>query len=94
MHFDLDVFRNYDLRVTGIEVTQGNQAQRGPCGQSNSQCAVVPSLPAVEPVQPGGAVPYQGVRLVRLEDTVARAVFANTTQAGGRPGRRHRPSNT
>ena len=81
MHFDLDVFRNYDLRVTGIEVTQGIQAQHSPCA-SNTQCAVVPSLPRLSPSNPAAPVPYQGVRLVRSKKTVAR-VFANVTQAGG-----------
>ena len=81
---DLDVFRNYDLRVTGIEVTQGIQAQHTPCA-SNSQCAVVPSLPRLNPSNPAAAVPYQGVRLVRSKKTVAR-VFANATQLGGVDG--------
>ena len=79
--FNVDVFSRYDLRVTGIEVTQGIQAQHTPCA-SNSQCAVFPSLPRLNPSNPAAAVPYQGVRLVRSKKTVAR-VFANATQAGG-----------
>jgi hypothetical protein len=79
--FDLDVFKDYDLRVTGIEVTQGIQAQHTPCA-SNAQCAVVPSLPRLSPSNPAAPVPYQGVRLVRSKKTVAR-VFTNTTQLAG-----------
>ncbi len=54
VHFDLDVFRNYDLRVTGIEVTQGIQAQhiavREQLAVRGGAVAAAP-----EPVQPGGA---------------------------------------
>jgi hypothetical protein len=71
----LRVFANYDLRVTGIEVTQGIQSEVTPC-TAVAQCDKNVSLPAKPSGDSTAAVTYQGVPLAQRKKTVAR-VFAN-----------------
>ncbi|MEA2427070.1 MAG: large repetitive protein, partial [Thermoleophilaceae bacterium] len=73
--FPLNVFGNYDVRVTGIEVTQGIQKEVVPCGDPVS-CGLNVSLPAKADPNSTAPVPYNGVHLAAGGKTVAR-VFAN-----------------
>ena len=72
--FKLDVHGRYDLRITGIEVTQGIQDQLTPCTQP-IDCLKEPSLP-FPPSDLERTVPYRGVRLAARKQTAVR-VYAN-----------------
>lgn len=61
------VVENYDLTVTGIDVTQGIQREQ--------------ALPP-RPAAPGGAVPYAGMPLVRNKKTHVRVFAVVATPAG------------
>jgi hypothetical protein len=79
--FPLDVHGTYDLRVVGMEITQGIQTQFTPC-TTPAQCTSVASLPPSDSDQ---TVPYQGVTLVRHKKTLVR-VFANRKTPQSGPG--------
>ena len=70
--FLLDVHGTYDLRVVGMEITQGIQTQFTPCTMP-AECTSVASLPPSDSDQ---NIPYQGVTLIRHKKTLVR-VFAN-----------------
>ncbi len=78
LEFSLNVFEDFDLRVTGIEVTQGIQSEFIRCF-SAAECDGNVSLPPRLAPTSTAAVPYKGVRLVRGKQTVAR-VFANVVR--------------
>src|SRR5215211_1511321 len=80
--FHLVVLGRFDIRVTGIEVTQGIQSEVSPCNTPAS-CTTNVSLPARSASDPAAPIAYQGVLLAAHGKTVAR-VFANVrTPAGG-----------
>ena len=85
--FPLTVHGRYDMRVSGMEITQGIQEQLTPCG-SPSQCLLVPSLPFAPDDDVTRKIGYQGVRLVARKRTVVR-VFAHM-KTGSAGQRRHR----
>lgn len=78
LEFSLNVFEDFDLRVTGIEVTQGIQSELARCF-SAAECDENVSLPHRPTPTSKSPVAYQGVRLVRGKKTIAR-VFANVVR--------------
>lgn len=69
------VLGRFDIRVTGIEVTQGIQTEVQPCN-SPASCKTNVSLPARSGANPTAPVAYSGVTLAEHGRTIAR-VFAN-----------------
>ena len=71
----LTVHERYDMRVTGMEVTQGVQEQATPCA-TTEDCRSVPSLPFASDTANPRVAGYEGVRLAARKRTAVR-VFAH-----------------